>query len=133
MSRDNFYSVESPQQQETTYTTSSATHELASTPLTSNFMACRQQIQQQNGISSSPPTVGGGVGGNHVQNLTLDPKLLRSRAQYGRFADRPWYYGKISRDDSDKVLGQYGYEGDYLVRDSESNVRKSFVNLKKIN
>ena len=47
------------------------------------------------------------------------------RARYsvaGPFADRPWYFGNITRVDCDKMLGQFAVDGDFLVRDSETNV-----------
>lgn len=34
-----------------------------------------------------------------------------------------WYYGSISRGDCDKLLNEFGEDGDFLIRDSETNVR----------
>lgn len=34
-----------------------------------------------------------------------------------------WYYGSISRGDCDKLLNDFGEDGDFLIRDSETNVR----------
>lgn len=42
--------------------------------------------------------------------------------------DRPpltgksWYYGAITRSQCDTVLNTHGHDGDYLIRDSETNV-----------
>ena len=36
------------------------------------------------------------------------------------FEREPWYFGKISRDDADRLL-MNGSEGEFLVRESESN------------
>ena len=35
---------------------------------------------------------------------------------------KPWYYGPISRGDCDNLMTERGQDGDFLVRDSESNV-----------
>ena len=35
---------------------------------------------------------------------------------------KPWYYGPISRGDCDNLMAERGQDGDFLVRDSESNV-----------
>lgn len=42
--------------------------------------------------------------------------------------DRPhlvgksWYYGSITRAQCDNLLNQHGHDGDFLIRDSETNV-----------
>lgn len=33
-----------------------------------------------------------------------------------------WYYGSISRGDCDKLLNEFGEDGDFLIRESETNV-----------
>jgi NCK adaptor protein 2 len=35
---------------------------------------------------------------------------------------KSWYYGAITRNQCDTVLNQHGHDGDYLIRDSETNV-----------
>lgn len=35
---------------------------------------------------------------------------------------KPWYYGAITRNQCDTVLNTHGHDGDYLIRDSETNV-----------
>lgn len=48
-----------------------------------------------------------------------------------KMLDRPqltgksWYYGAISRSQCDTVLNQHGHDGDFLIRDSETNVSMS--------
>lgn len=37
-------------------------------------------------------------------------------------AGKSWYYGAITRNQCDTVLNQHGHDGDYLIRDSETNV-----------
>lgn len=36
--------------------------------------------------------------------------------------DKPWYYGNITRYVCDNLLNQHGHDGDFLIRDSETNV-----------
>lgn len=44
--------------------------------------------------------------------------------------DRPhlqgklWYYGSITRSQCDTLLNQHGHDGDFLIRDSETNVSR---------
>lgn len=40
---------------------------------------------------------------------------------------KPWYYGKITRAQCDTVLNNNGQDGDFLVRDSETNVYFSYL------
>lgn len=35
---------------------------------------------------------------------------------------KPWYYGSITRSQCDSLLNQHGHDGDFLIRDSETNV-----------
>ncbi|KAI6243942.1 hypothetical protein M3Y99_00061600 [Aphelenchoides fujianensis] len=52
------------------------------------------------------------------------PKPYSSGPQLsGPYAQQPWYFGPLSREQSDAELNARGLEGDFLVRDSESNVR----------
>jgi NCK adaptor protein 2 len=39
---------------------------------------------------------------------------------------KSWYYGAITRNQCDTVLNQHGHDGDYLIRDSETNVSIMF-------
>lgn len=70
--------------------------------------------------------IGGGVEsidrrqGNNTQTksgpATMDrPHLL----------GKPWYYGSVTRAQCDNLLNQQGHDGDFLIRDSETNVRVS--------
>lgn len=40
---------------------------------------------------------------------------------------KSWYYGAITRNQCDTVLNSHGHDGDYLIRDSETNVSKSYL------
>ena len=38
------------------------------------------------------------------------------------FAGKDWYFGRIPRSQCDSLLNKHGREGDFIVRDSETNV-----------
>lgn len=42
---------------------------------------------------------------------------------------QPWYFGLISRSHCDSLLNEFGSDGDFLVRDSETNVSTNFITL----
>lgn len=52
---------------------------------------------------------------NAPTNATVDPT-------YPHLKEKPWFYGAITRADCDNLLNQFGQDGDFLVRSSESNV-----------
>ncbi|OQV24097.1 Cytoplasmic protein NCK2 [Hypsibius exemplaris] len=65
---------------------------------------------------------------------TSDPP---TNALYDDFVDRPairlkpWYFGRLSRQDCDVLLNTYGSDGDFLIRDSETGSKADFsVSLK---
>ena len=45
------------------------------------------------------------------------------------YVNRPWYLGSISRVECEKLLNSSGDNGDFVIRDSESNVRVIFIFL----
>ena len=59
---------------------------------------------------------------------SLDRRQDGSGSSIGRALDRPhlvgkpWYYGTITRAQCDNLLNQHGHDGDFLIRDSETNV-----------
>ncbi|KAL0849643.1 hypothetical protein ABMA28_013898 [Loxostege sticticalis] len=62
---------------------------------------------------------GGGAGGR--DGSTAPGAALGARA---------WYYGAITRTHCDALLNQHGHDGDFLIRDSETNVGDYSVSLK---
>ena len=40
---------------------------------------------------------------------------------------QPWYFGTISRAECDVLLTEKGMDGDFMIRESETNV--SFINF----
>ncbi|XP_044266446.1 cytoplasmic protein NCK1 isoform X2 [Tribolium madens] len=80
---------------------------------------------------------------NYLQELSeyltqpfLDRKqepMERSQVAMGdkpHLVDKPWYYGSITRYMCDNLLNQRGHDGDFLIRDSETNVGDYSVSLK---
>uniref|UniRef100_T1GBY0 SH3 domain-containing protein n=1 Tax=Megaselia scalaris TaxID=36166 RepID=T1GBY0_MEGSC len=58
----------------------------------------------------------GGVG-TGGPNGSLPPQPM----ERPNLAGKSWYYGSISRSQCDTVLNQHGHDGDFLIRDSETN------------
>ena len=57
----------------------------------------------------------GGVGSSLALPFQLPPRM-------GMFKNEDWYYGKVFRAQCEILFKYYGDFGDYLIRDSESNV-----------
>lgn len=53
--------------------------------------------------------------GNSNGNGPLERPVLSGKS---------WYYGAITRNQCDTVLNSHGHDGDFLIRDSETNVSK---------
>ncbi len=66
---------------------------------------------QSQGASSRTPS-GGTSGGIIKTRLNLS----------GPFADKTWYYGNITRAECEHMLNTCARDGDFIIRDSESNV-----------
>ncbi|KAL1123943.1 hypothetical protein AAG570_001713 [Ranatra chinensis] len=64
----------------------------------------------------------GSVGGGSLGavNIAERPHLI----------GKEWYYGSITRAQCDTILNQSGNDGDFLIRDSETNVGDYSVSLK---
>lgn len=60
---------------------------------------------------------GGRTAPGNSTTTTLDDKMAIIKAQI-------WYRGAISRGQCDQLLNDYGENGDFLIRDSETNVSK---------
>uniref|UniRef100_A0A183IPT0 Cytoplasmic protein NCK1 n=1 Tax=Soboliphyme baturini TaxID=241478 RepID=A0A183IPT0_9BILA len=59
-------------------------------------------------------------------------KSVATAASRGRssLSQESWYFGAITREQSEKLLSEYGIDGDFLIRDSESNPGDFSVSLK---
>ncbi|KAL1514342.1 hypothetical protein ABEB36_003615 [Hypothenemus hampei] len=60
----------------------------------------------------------------------FESSMISSQASGIEKIDRPWYYGNITRSYCDNLLNQMGHDGDFLIRDSETNVGDYSVSLK---
>ncbi|XP_056635500.1 cytoplasmic protein NCK1 isoform X3 [Diorhabda sublineata] len=64
---------------------------------------------------------------------TMETSMERSQVSITdkpHLIDKPWYYGNITRYVCDNLLNQHGHDGDFLIRDSETNMGDYSVSLK---
>ena len=63
-----------------------------------------------------------------MQNLNIggqQPSVNQSSVKTDKsnqLHSKHWYYGPITRAQCDDILNQRGHDGDFLIRDSETNV-----------
>lgn len=71
-----------------------------------------------------PPTNDSMDRRNDTMNNSISPPPLNANNQIERpnLAGKSWYYGVITRSQCDTVLNSHGHDGDFLIRDSETNV-----------
>lgn len=55
-------------------------------------------------------------------NNSHSPAPLNANNPTPNLAGKTWYYGAITRSQCDTVLNSHGHDGDFLIRDSETNV-----------
>ena len=75
------------------------------------------------GVNGSAKTTNGTAsglvdkaGGPNSQGNTVSPQVIEAIKQ------QPWYFGHITRADCDNILTDKGQDGDFMVRESETNV-----------
>nr|CAI5847909.1 unnamed protein product [Callosobruchus analis] len=64
------------------------------------------------------------------QSVAVPGPAALAAAERPHLIDKPWYYGSITRYVCDSLLNQHGHDGDFLIRDSETNVGDYSVSLK---
>ena len=62
---------------------------------------------------------------NCVQPFVDTINLMRKPVENCLFPNSIWYFGNISRQETNLLLNKYGKNGDYLVRDCERDVSSS--------
>lgn len=96
----------------------------------------RNYLQELNDYLSSSYRNNGGSGNNSGGSNSMDRRndnggvgtggpngsLPPQPMERPNLAGKSWYYGSISRSQCDTVLNQHGHDGDFLIRDSETNV-----------
>lgn len=92
----------------------------------------RNYLQELNEYLSQPYRDGSGNGtlndsikrGNHepYPSPHYPPQPNNTMPDRPNLAGKSWYYGAITRNQCDTVLNQHGHDGDFLIRDSETNV-----------
>lgn len=78
---------------------------------------------------------GSTVSGGHSSTASADGETYRKRHFNiaGPFASKDWFYGRVTRHDCDDMLNQYAGNGDFVIRESESNAGDYTVTLKAPN
>lgn len=98
----------------------------------------RNYLQELSEYLSQPYRGGGGPGGttgndsvdrrnNQIMSSSLQqplpqPPNATNSIERPNLTGKSWYYGAITRNQCDTILNQHGHDGDYLIRDSETNV-----------
>lgn len=78
-----------------------------------------------NGSMDRAGTLNGNSSSNsnsNNNNTTSNNGTNNNQMPPPNLAGKSWYYGAITRNQCDTVLNQHGHDGDYLIRDSETNV-----------
>ncbi|XP_017464652.1 PREDICTED: cytoplasmic protein NCK1 [Rhagoletis zephyria] len=77
---------------------------------------------------------GGSSGGDSIDRrndgLSVQSSPPMAPLERPNLAGKSWYYGAITRSQCDTVLNQHGHDGDFLIRDSETNMGDYSVSLK---
>ena len=96
-----------------------------------------QHVENQNGggqgeVSNGKPAAPSaasaaamGGGASNGAGAQMSP-AQRAAAMEG-IKHQPWYYGAICRAECDNVLSERGIDGDFLIRDSETNVSSKLL------
>jgi NCK adaptor protein len=61
-------------------------------------------------------------GGSTMQSTHANGSNGTSKLERPVLSGKSWYYGAITRNQCDTVLNSHGHDGDFLIRDSETNV-----------
>jgi len=71
-----------------------------------------------------------GRGSDEASDQSAITALYYRQGVSGPLASKEWYYGSIKRHDCDEMLNLYGADGDFVIRDSETNLGDYSVSLK---
>ncbi|KAL0274255.1 UNVERIFIED_CONTAM: hypothetical protein PYX00_006723 [Menopon gallinae] len=70
-----------------------------------------------------------GVGGGGERQDSMDRRPPDGMDR-PHLVGKTWYYGSITRVQCDNLLNQHGHDGDFLIRDSETNIGDYSISLK---
>jgi len=65
-----------------------------------------------------------------VESAQQQPQPPPDSVDRPHLVGRPWYFGSVTRNQCDNLLNQHGHDGDFLIRDSETNSGDYSVSLK---
>ncbi|XP_033228279.1 cytoplasmic protein NCK1 [Belonocnema kinseyi] len=74
--------------------------------------------------------IGGMPGSNEMGGVESSLERRPDPGDRPHLVGKPWYYGRITRLQCDSLLNQHGHDGDFLIRDSETNMGDYSVSLK---
>ncbi|XP_040580558.1 SH2/SH3 adapter protein dreadlocks [Lepeophtheirus salmonis] len=80
-----------------------------------------QYLTQDVNNGSTTQTNGGQINNNNNNRNNVSVENAKSQT---------WYYGPISRSECDELLNDCGQDGDFLIRESETNIGDFSVSLK---
>ncbi|XP_031778589.1 cytoplasmic protein NCK1 isoform X1 [Nasonia vitripennis] len=96
-----------------------------------------QPYRDRVGVGGGGNNAGSDIGlGDSLERRSDHPHSNSAAGAANSSADRPhligkpWYYGSITRSQCDTLLNQHGHDGDFLIRDSETNMGDYSVSLK---
>lgn len=81
----------------------------------------RNYLQELSEFLTQPLRETNGVPNNHHNNRN------GSSSDRNYLLTKNWYFGNVSRSQCDQLLNDRGLDGDFLIRDSETNVRNYFL------
>ncbi|KAK3584749.1 hypothetical protein CHS0354_002269 [Potamilus streckersoni] len=96
-----------------------------------NYVQVLDETELENATnSSSTPQSQSTSSLSNTSNLSVGASNRKQFCGSGPLADKEWYYGKITRQQCEDMLKNYGEDGDFIIRDSESTTGHYTVVLK---
>lgn len=100
-----------------------------------NYLIELSQYLTQNRSNSGQNAGNGGNSNNASSSVAASNNSNNGHSNHGDInhediKGQPWYFGTISRAECDVILSEKGIDGDFVIRESETNVGDYSVSLK---
>jgi hypothetical protein len=98
-----------------------------------NYVRLEQELTSAaalNGLSNVSLTNGSPVSSKKQQSATTISSTSNGTGNGPDVAGQSWYFGCVPRSQCDSLLNEFAEDGDFLVRDSETNAGDFSVSLK---
>jgi len=100
-----------------------------------NYLIELSQYLTQNRSNSGQIAGNGGNSNNASSSVAASNNSNNGHSNHGDInhediKGQPWYFGTISRAECDVILSEKGIDGDFVIRESETNVGDYSVSLK---